>query len=193
MPDNSPPPDLGSGLQAIGQALTASSTPPDVLVNALTSFSTILNACIGLAITIIVIAFFAYLVRWVVASDGSENQKIAARGAFRAFLALFLGINIWWIMRLLDAIFALSPVTEYALFLLFFVLLTCWSLFGITDSVIAFIGAATDWILDTIAGLVSREAEGAQPSFGKWSRAFWRVVILAVIFILSLILLTISP
>ena len=192
MPDNSPPPDLGSGLQAIGQALTASSTPPDVLVNALTSFSTILNACIGLAITIIIIAFFAYLVRWVVASDGSENQKIAARGTFRALIALFLGINIWWIMRLLDAIFALSPVTEYALFLLFFVLLTCWSLFGITDSVVTMIGEMTDWILNKITGALARE-EGTELRFGFWSRAFWRVVILAVIFILSLILLTIGP
>ena len=194
MPNNAPPSDIGDGLRAIVEA-AASSAPPQSVLNMLGSISTILNAAIGLAITLVVVTFFVYLIRWVVASDGSEEQKIGARGVLRAMIALFLGINIWWIMRLLSTIVALSPVTEYALFIGFFILLTCWSLFGIADGVVVLIAQLTDRILDGLARLIqSLRGVNDPPEWSprSWSKALLRVGVLGLLLILSLIGLAID-
>ena len=186
MPYNQAPPEIGKALPDAFQALAASPTPPDSVLNFLSSLNSVLNGLIGVAITVIVVAFFVYLVRWVIAPDGSDEQRVAGRGSFRAMMGLFLAVDIWWIMKLVGSIIVLSPLTQYAFFLASFILLTCWSLFGITDGALTLLGKLTDWILDTLARAIypSHETNGVSDwSPHKWSKATLRLLIISILMV----------
>jgi len=108
--------------------------------------NTFLNASIGLFITTDIIAFFAYLLCWIFAKSDTELERTATRGATRSFIALFLMVNIWGIMRLIMSVVYLSPVTEYAVFFGAFFILGFWTLFSVGDGFVRLLSYALDVI-----------------------------------------------
>jgi hypothetical protein len=181
MPDTSPliRPDDQS-IQDVARSLAASTTPPDVAMNMLGSVNALLNACIGVSITLIVLAFLVFLFRWVIAEPESESHKIAIKGATRAAIATFLSVNIWFLIRAVDSVMALSNAAGYGIVLFSFVILTCWSFLSIGESFIVILSQATDWVLDTLTDGI-RKIGGEYSSMQRISRTNLRMIIFAAL------------
>jgi hypothetical protein len=156
MPDTNPPPAALDGLHQIQTNLAADFATPEATAATLVFINTFINAAIGLLITIAVVAFFMYLISWVIAQPDSELQKTSIRGATRSLMALFLMINIWSIVRILQALMGLSGVILYAVFFLAFLLLGFWSLFSLGDGFVRLISYVANYCVDAVAALLRR-------------------------------------
>ena len=166
---NAPIPKAGMGLQTILDGVSRAFSSPDASIATLSFINTFLNACIGLLITVAIVTFFTYLACWMFGKTGSELSTVGKRGAMRAFTVLFLMINIWFIIRLLDGVVALSNVVAYAVFFFTFLLLGFWSLFGVGDASVRLLSRAADWLLDIFVMLARRVGAAA----GESRSALW--------------------
>lgn len=143
---NTPPESVARGMrevyagieQAFGSAAAAQQS-----IRALQSFE---NAIIGLLITAAVITTFVYVLIWVFSRPDSELRKYAVQGSLRSFIVLFLMINIWTLVRMVNAVVALSDITAFVVYFVSFLMLSAWSLFSLG-------GAVTRTLSSAINGL----------------------------------------
>ncbi|MFA7309814.1 MAG: hypothetical protein WC050_02810 [Candidatus Paceibacterota bacterium] len=148
--------------------VSGSFSSQDATMATLSFVNTFLNACIGLLITVAVVTFFSYLLCWVFAKANSELSTEGRRGATRAFIVLFLMINIWFIIRLLDAIVGFSNTLAYEVFFFSFLLLGFWSLFGMGDAFMRLLARALDGILDALVFVVRRAGGQGESALSSW-------------------------
>ncbi|HEV3245406.1 MAG TPA: hypothetical protein VG102_03535, partial [Candidatus Paceibacterota bacterium] len=77
------------------------------LLNTLGFFNTLLNAAIGLLVTLAIIAFFWGLIRYVLAA-GEEGKKNALSMMLYGVITIFVMVSIWGIVRLLQSTFQVT-------------------------------------------------------------------------------------
>lgn len=134
---NEPLPAAMDGLRTIYAGLENAFGSPAASFASLTSINTFLNAVIGLLISLAVVTFFLYLFGWLMAQPGTALHSRSVRGSFRAAIVIFLMVDIWGIIRLVNNLVLLSDVTAYGIFFFAFLLLGFWSLFGAGDAFVA--------------------------------------------------------
>ena len=139
--------------------LVASFSTHESTVSTLQFLNTALNTAIGLLITVTVVVFFVYLVCWYVSGRDTDQEKQAVRGAMRTFIALFLMINIWSVMTLLNTMVAMSDITAWVGFCTAFFLLGFWSLFGAGEPLVRLFAHTLNTGLDATTSLLSRHVK----------------------------------
>lgn len=80
------------------------------LLNTLGFFNTLLNAAIGLLITLAIIAFFWGLVRYLFGA-GSEGKTEGLRIMLMGVITIFVMVSIWGLVRLLQSTFQVTSTT----------------------------------------------------------------------------------
>lgn len=156
MPPNEPIAGAEEGLKQILAPAVSPSADPQTALAVLDYVNSIVNASIPIIITLVMVAAFVHIFRWVKAEQDSEEYKSAIKGATRGLIALFIMVNIWTVIRLVDGVAALSPLAAYTIFFLSFLIFGFWSLFSIGDSFVALLSKSVDLVLDyTTAGLRS--------------------------------------
>lgn len=91
----------------------------------------LVNGFIGLALSLVLLLLFFHMIRWALNGNHTGPGRTSIAGAIRAFIALFLMIDIWAIMRLLQRVVDISPALAYVIVIMSAALLFAWSLFGI--------------------------------------------------------------
>lgn len=110
----------------------------------------IISAAVPIILSVALLAFFAYLLRYIFAVDGSPDARASMRGATRALIALFWMSNVWGIVRMLEIIADFSPATAYLIMLMTMLVFGFWSLFAIGETVIASISAVLKWVTEIL-------------------------------------------
>jgi len=111
-------------------------------------FNTIINALVPIIISLILLTGLIYLIRYALSAQNIDESRVSIRGATRAFVALFITINIWTIIRIVQDIGSMSTAVAYFLFFFSFLLFGFWSLFSIGDTFVSLITRFTNWIMD---------------------------------------------
>lgn len=160
----------------------------DTVTNDAYVITRVLNGCIGLIITLAIITLFLYLLRWVFSGTDPVRIRIAAKGAMRSAAALFLMVNIWFVIRLLNKIVDISPLTAYAIFAVSFVIWGAWSVFGIGDSLLRLFAQAASSAINALMRW-TRILQNRFPSIGKYvvslSDTSLKLAIALVIFLVA--------
>jgi len=128
--------------------------------------NTIVNAFVPITISLLLLAGIAYLVRYTFSPNDSESSRVSIRGATRAFVAVFITVNIWTIIRLIQDIYSISLNTAYFIFFFSFLIFGFWSLFSIGDTLIALITRLFNWAVEKIIALII-------PHLGESGFATW--------------------
>lgn len=82
------------------------------LLNTLGFFNQLLNALIGLLITLAIVAFFWGLVKYLFISKGDEaSRKSAMNLMIYGVIVIFVMVSIWGIIRLLQSTFSVTSTT----------------------------------------------------------------------------------
>lgn len=115
------------GAAYVRDAIAQRFTDADVAHQVLSTISTVFNSTIYLTITAGILVFFFYLLRWTVTQSGSDANVKACKGAFKAFVTIFLMVSIWGIIRAIDRIVFFSPVAEYLAFVVFVAACVAWT------------------------------------------------------------------
>lgn len=157
----------------------------DLLLQKLSELNAFANGMIGLCITIVIIAFFVYLITWLFSSQGTELEKESIKGAMRSFLVIFIMVNIWFIVRVLQWVANISPVVATLVFTGVMILTCFWSLFGLGAAVSNAMSATLNAFLD-IAVSWYRRLRGIDEHDlqSKWQRYGLRLTVFFVIGVL---------
>lgn len=102
------------------------------------------------------LAFIVFLTLWATSGSNEVRRQKAVEGATRSFAALFLMVNIWGVVRLVNAVTYISPLTEYLIFFLFFLILGAWSLFNIGAGFLGLISSFVNAVVAAASALVAR-------------------------------------
>jgi hypothetical protein len=106
------------------------------LMQVLADANRFLNGFIGLIILLALILLFLHVMRWAIYGSRSTTGRIALAGALRTFIALFFMIDVWALMRAVQAVTGISAATVYVVLVFGSVLLFAWSLLGIGSIII---------------------------------------------------------
>lgn len=90
-----------AGIPALASAAT--------ILNTLALFNTILNALIGLFITLAIVVFFWGLIRYLF--EAGEEKAKGLSIMFYGVLAIFVMVSIWGIIRLLQSTFSVTSTS----------------------------------------------------------------------------------
>ncbi|MEK7628310.1 MAG: hypothetical protein AAB421_02750 [Patescibacteria group bacterium] len=140
----------------------------------------VLNDLVGIVITLIILAFLVYLYRWAVCGANQDERLQAIAGATRSAAALFLAVNIWVVIRALQAVFSFSYTTVYIGLFFFLFLLGFWSLFNLGDSFVRLLTRFADGVANILGGLGYGLFNSSQP-ISVVQRAVIRLVIVFLI------------
>jgi len=80
------------------------------LLNTLGFFNTLLNAAIGLLITLAIIAFFWGLIRYLF-TEGTEGKAAGLKIMLMGVITIFVMVSIWGLVRLLQSTFQVTSTT----------------------------------------------------------------------------------
>lgn len=75
------------------------------LLDTLAFINTVLNALIGLFITLAIVMFFYGLIKYMTKLGDKEGQSSALNTMLYGIIALFVMVSIWGILRLLQSTF----------------------------------------------------------------------------------------
>lgn len=92
---------------AIGVALAPSLVSAQDLVATLSLFSAMLNALIGILITVAIVVFFWGLIKYLL-TMGTENAHEAIHLMIWGVVAIFVMVSIWGIIQLLQRTFSVE-------------------------------------------------------------------------------------
>lgn len=162
MNDRDPIEGAGDAVVQSISALSQKSDLPEGVLNVMSNINTMLNAGIGLVITLTVLLLLLQLFRWALHRRDDEKAHDAAIGAMRALVALFLSVDVWFIIRLAQRVVDISPVVAYGVVMFSFLLLGAWSLFGIGRIVLDALSVALNWCLDLALRLIRYAEPNAQ-------------------------------
>jgi hypothetical protein len=101
---------IGSFALSLALVATPALASAQSLLNTLAFFNTLLNAAIGLLITLAIIAFFWGLIKYLFQGGGedkSEGLKIMLYGV----ITIFVMVSIWGLVRLLQSTFQVTSTT----------------------------------------------------------------------------------
>jgi len=99
-----------SALAAATLALPALASA-QTLLNTLGFFNQLLNALIGLLITLAIVVFFYSLIRYVLNAGNAEKQKEQLKMMMYGVITIFVMVSIWGIIRLLQSTFSVTSTT----------------------------------------------------------------------------------
>lgn len=108
------------------------------------------NDFIVLAITLVACAFFFYLTQWIYSGSNRDQERNAAKGAIKGFIAMLLVLNIWYVLGAIQYVAGLSNIVAFGVFSVFIFLLSFWSLFGIGDSIVILVSRGIENITDFV-------------------------------------------
>jgi hypothetical protein len=80
------------------------------LLNTLGFFNTLLNAAIGLMITLAIIAFFWGLIKYLF-TEGTEGKAVGLKIMLMGVITIFVMVSIWGLVRLLQSTFQVTSTT----------------------------------------------------------------------------------
>jgi uncharacterized membrane-anchored protein len=115
-----------------------------------------LDTLVYVLVAVTVLAFAVYLTLWALSGANDERRQKAVEGATRSFAAIFLMVNIWGIVRVVNMVTYISPLTEYLIFLVFFLILGAWSLFNIGAGFVGLLAGVVNAIVAGVARLIAR-------------------------------------
>ncbi len=107
-----------------------------------------INGFIGLCILLILTLLFLHIMRWMVLGSRSSTGRASIGGALRAFIALFLIVDIWAIIRAFQLVTDISPAVAYLVVLLGALLLGAWSFLGIGSVLVDSLVKSVDWLVN---------------------------------------------
>jgi hypothetical protein len=94
---------IGTSLLAAGSALLPTLASAATLLDTLKLANTVLNAAIGLFITLAIVVFFWGLITYL--TSGGEDKAAGLNRMFMGVVAIFVMVSIWGIIRLLQITF----------------------------------------------------------------------------------------
>lgn len=101
---------IGTSVLALAVAALPALASAQSLLNTLGFFNTILNAAIGLLITLAIIAFFWGLIKYLF-TEGSEGKASGLKIMLMGVIVIFVMVSIWGIVRLLQSTFQVTSTT----------------------------------------------------------------------------------
>ncbi|PIR82785.1 hypothetical protein COU20_00455 [Candidatus Kaiserbacteria bacterium CG10_big_fil_rev_8_21_14_0_10_59_10] len=125
-------------------ALVSQPVPSDPTMNALSNFLALSNAAIPIFMTLIVLALVIFVFRWIVSKPGTVSHRVALDGVARAAIGIFLVVNIWVLIRLVDLAVSFSDAAAYGIVFLALLLFGFWSAYNIGANILALSAAGTD-------------------------------------------------
>ena len=175
------PSEIKTVIPDIGYILAASSSPPASVMNLIASANTLLNAAIGLALTLVIVAWMFHIARWAILGRVSTLGKASVVGATRAFFAFFVLINIWFFFRIIQLFMNIAPPVAYAIMLFSVVLVCCWSLLNVGEIFVD----AISWVVNSsVTACINLLRSSGSPA-RRWLQGFsddmLRFVVLVVI------------
>lgn len=101
---------IGTSILSIGVVALPALASAQSLLNTLGFFNTILNAAIGLLITLAIIAFFWGLIRYLF-TEGTEGKAAGLKIMLMGVITIFVMVSIWGLVRLLQSTFQVTSTT----------------------------------------------------------------------------------
>ena len=114
----------------------------------LLDFAHLIDLFITVSFASTILVFFVFLFRYVIEREHATKSREYIKGATRALIALFLMVNMWNILNVIDSIGAFSPITMNALIIFAFFVFGMWSLFGIGDALVDVFVKSFTWLVD---------------------------------------------
>jgi hypothetical protein len=127
--------DVGIGMEYVLKPLITNTIEPDAVIRTLSTLNDFLNRFIGLAILVCVCALLVYVIAWIFAAEHSEFNQKMIRGAIRSYIGLFLMVNVWTILHLLQIVVKMSPLTAFLVFFTLIIVMAFWSLFNLGNAI----------------------------------------------------------
>lgn len=183
---NTPLEGMENVLPETFEMLTGSTTAHDSMLNLFGEIEIFINFLNWVAPALLVITFFTYLIRWVLAEDKSITQKVSAGGVWRSLLAMFLLFNIYAVLSTLMYISNISVFAAYWIFILSFVLILFWSFLNLGENIVVIFSQIFNNVLDYLVIKIQNKI-GKNPSdysFSLRSSFFLKFIIVLVLGIL---------
>ncbi len=101
---------IGTSALALGTLALPALASAQTLLNTLAFFNTVLNAAIGLLITLAIIAFFYGGIRYLF-SNASEAKADGLKVMLYGIITIFVMVSVWGLVRLLQSTFGVGNTT----------------------------------------------------------------------------------
>ena len=101
---------IGTSALSLGLLLVPALTSAQTLLNTLAFFNTVLNALIGLMVTLAIVTFFWGGVRYLF-SNSSEVKGEGLKFMLYSIIMIFVMVSVWGLVRLLQSTFGVGNQT----------------------------------------------------------------------------------
>jgi len=101
---------IGTSLLAIATASLPALAGAASILDTLSLFNTVLNAAIGLLITLAIVTFFWGLVKYLF-GEGAEGKAEGLKIMLMGVITIFVMVSIWGLIRLLQSTFQVTSTT----------------------------------------------------------------------------------
>ena len=99
---------LAQGVVTIGTAATQGQVNGGALIQLIGLAQRIVTLLVPFAVGVAVLAFFWFLIKFIVKSDSPDEKNSALKGMGMSILALFVMVSIWGIIGFFGSLFGIN-------------------------------------------------------------------------------------